>query len=320
MKKIKDSAKAEMKKAVQKELSKIMAKQIAKEDLFKNMMQEILSDFFEEIDVKEEKQEESTFNLFPWQRGYKNVNERIKTLAGIQSGDHKEEFSKMINKDVNSISCDFSKNVSDLNSRLIRKGNSNVLLTDDQMKTLFDPARLAEKVKTIPNPLLFREANPINMSKLASISKEQAEADYFRGMNYTKEMIDSLFKYINENKLSLEATHDQWEANNNSIEKFHVKNKEPKDLEENEEFRRFYTPKINPKYFAFCIEVKTRLTTKIKTFSLIDVYLNGESLPFGSIGLEDIIKLLELAKEIYSDTIILPLSQTNPEENQTKKT
>lgn len=320
MKKIKDSVKTEMKKAVQKELSKMMAKQIAKEDSFKRMAQEMMSNFFEEDAIKEiamPQPEESWRNSTnPWT---KSTTDRLQFLAGIKKGDLKEEFAKLIDKNLYSEEKDYFniKNVSDLN-RFIKKANSNVLLTDTQMSTLFDPARIAEKTKsgtTIPNDIIFTQANPVNMSKLSSIVKEQAEADY-SSINYSQEIKDKLFNYINSNKSSLEARHEQIHINsaNNTKERYYIANKEDLYVDKNKIDYRLHMQayNINPEHFSFNLEIETNTKTNKKAMLLKDIYLKGESFPYGNITSDDGVKLLDIAQQIYSDTIIKPLSETQP--------
>jgi len=328
MKKIKDSAKAEMKKAVQKELSRIMAKQIAKEDFFKEMVQEIVSDFFEEDAIKETA---IPHPEQPWNWGT-TTPERLKLLAGIKKGELKDEFSKIINKNLNSEEKEYFEQIADSpnikNSpdfnRLIKRKNSNVLFTDEQMRTLFDPARLAEKEKaqsSYSNDIVFGKANPQNINKLSGFVKDQAIEDYSR-INYTQEVKDNLFDYIKNNKSSLEATHEQFHINPiNSMERYHVTNKKNLHLDKTEVAYKFNRGayNINPEHFSFNVEIKTNTKTNIKAVLLNDVYLKGEYFPHGHITFDDVTKLLDIAQQIYSDTIICPLSETRIEETQVER-
>ena len=246
------------------------------------------------------------------------TTDRLQFLAGIKKGELKNDFGKIINKNLTDEEREYFniKNISDLNT-FTKKPNSNVILSDSEMSTLFDPERIAKNAKTknFINDLIFTQPNHANIQKLRSFAKEHAENNYLT-MNYAKEMLDSLFVYIDENKLSLEAFHEQVHVGNNSIEKYHLKNSESKNLglEENMMLSKFNTMVLNPKYFSFYIEIKINTKTKIKNISLNEVYLNGQSYAFGSISLEDVTKLLGIVQQIYSDTKIKPLSETNPVE------
>ena len=67
---------------------------------------------------------------------------------------------------------------------------------------------------------------------------------------------------------------------------------------------------INPNYFAFDLKIKTKENTQLREISLGNVFLNGSIIAEGNLGFENAEKMLNLVVEIYSDTIIEPISKT----------
>jgi hypothetical protein len=312
-KKIKDSAKAEMKDMIQKELARIMAKQISKEDFFKEMMQEVVDDFYEE------EQEETTSpqlkegqegtNLLlggnPFIKRFKEIDKnRLGHISDIMAGKYKDEYSIFLNKEVGDVPGFNSIPV----TRPLSK-TSNVELTKEQMNKIFESPKVS---KLIDELSIFNNANPKNMQFLKNIVSEQAIGDY-SNIQYTKEILKEMFNYIEKNKSKLKATHEQLHINNKSVETYKINNGEERDLVDDSK-RSFSGTKINPNFFGYELEIKTSNVTNQKTLALKNLTVNENSVSEGMISAEEIGRLLNLTIDIYSETQITPLSKEFPEE------
>jgi hypothetical protein len=304
-KKIKNSVKTEMKNMVQKELARIMAKQISNEDFFKEMIQDVISDFYEEFDEEPINQQSSPQR--PWENVQKN---RLGHISDIVSGKYKDKFSELINKERSSKSdlMDFFVSPSRFKSKVNLPG-SRVELTQEQMDTLFRPREIKPETEINSN-LLFGQPNSNNLSILKGINAEQAINDY-RHIQYTEEILNQIFDYIEKNKSNLEATHEQTHPRENfSIEIYKVKNKEEENIVEDFRTSKSFALKLNPNYFAFNLEVKTNEITKNKETFLKNVFINGNQIGEGAVSSDNVKKIMNLVEEIYSETKINPISQT----------
>jgi len=300
-KKIKNSVKTEMKNMVQKELSRIMAKQISNEDFFKEMVQEVISDFYE-VEKEEIKEKTSYDSIKEFGR------DKASVINDIMEGKYREDFSKIINKDINKNKTEVCFDpISQLKTRV---SNSKIELTPEQMNVLFGK-RKENSEPEIENKLLFSQPNPHNLNILKNINGEQAIQDYER-IQYTKEVIKDLFDYIEKNKSHLKAIHEQMHINNKSVEIYKIQNEAEKDLINDFRIYKTFSTRINPEYFSFEVEIKTSEITKQKIIALKNVVMKSVDISDGVIGAEDAEKLLEIAQDIYSNTTIKPLSQTEP--------
>jgi len=309
-KKMKNSVKTEMKNMVQRELVRIMAKQISNEDSFKEMVQEVISDFYEEEAVVEN---QTSYNSKKdLQKG------RLGLLTDIMNGKYKEEFLTCINKELEEKNLLMDSLVTPHKSSIPIQKQSNVELSKEQMDALFriSPTKRAENEK-IDN-LVFSKANVHNMRILNNINAEQASQDYQK-IQCTKEISDQLFDYIENNKGNLDATHEQLHINNKSIETYKVHNKEEKEKIGNFKFGKGFTTTLNPKYFAFELEIKTNELTKQRTLTLKNITMESNSISKDVMSAKNIEKLLNIVQEIYSNTTIKPLSQTEPITEEEKR-
>lgn len=314
-KKIKDSAKAEMKDMIQKELARIMAKQISKEDFFKEMMQEVVDDFYEEEQEEQEditqsrlkKIQESKYsplNGNPFGLSKEVQKDRLGKIVDILNGKFKDEYSKFINKEVDDVPGFKSIPV----TRPLSK-TSNVELTKEQMNKIFESPKVSKLIDELP---IFNNANPKNMQFLKNIVSEQAIGDY-SNIQYTKEILKEMFDYIEKNKSKLKATHEQLHINNKSVETYKINNGEERDLVDDSK-RSFSGTKINPNFFGYELEIKTSNVTNQKTLALKNLTVNENSVSEGMISAEEIGRLLDLTIDIYSETQAVPLSKEFPEE------
>lgn len=303
-KKIKDSAKAEMKDMIQKELARIMAKQISKEGFFKEMIQEVVDDFYEE------EQEETSSLLNENQSNFfKEINKnKLGKIADILNGKYKDEYSTFINKEI-----DDTPGFKSIPLTRPSYKKSNVELTKEQMNTLFDSPKISKIEDFLKSAPIFNNPNPRNMQILKNIVSEQAIGDY-SNIQYTKEILKDMFDYIEKNKSKLKAVHEQLHINNKSVETYKVNNGEERDLVNDFTTNRSFSTRINPEYFGYELEIKTNIKTNQKTLALKNLTVNQNSAAEGMISAEEIGKLLNLTIDIYSETPVTPLSKEFPEE------
>lgn len=319
-KKIKDSVKTEMKGMIQKELVRIMAKQISKEGFFKEMIQEVVDDFYEEEKQEEsyssylkEKQEAlSSLSKGNLPKLFKEIDKsRLINIVDIMNGKYKDEYSIFLNKELDDISTKPRPDVKPSIKPSVRA--SNVELTKEQMNTLFTSPKISkidESLKTVP---IFNNPNPRNMQILKNIVSEQAIGDY-SNIQYTKEILKDMFDYIEKNKSKLKAVHEQLHINNKSVETYKVNNGEERDLVNDFTTNRSFSTRINPEYFGYELEIKTNIKTNQKTLALKNLTVNQNSVAEGMISAEEIGKLFNLTIDIYSETPATPLSKEFPEE------
>jgi len=303
-KKIKDSVKTEMKGMIQKELARIMAKQISKEGFFKEMIQEVVDDFYEE------EQEETSSLLNENQSNFfKEINKnKLGKIADILNGKYKDEYSTFINKEI-----DDTPGFKSIPLTRPSYKKSNVELTKEQMNTLFDSPKISKIEDFLKSAPIFNNPNPRNMQILKNIVSEQAIGDY-SNIQYTKEILKNMFDYIEKNKSKLKAVHEQLHINNKSVETYKVNNGEERDLVNDFTTNRSFSTRINPEYFGYELEIKTNIKTNQKTLALKNLTVNQNSVAEGMISAEEIGKLLNLTIDIYSETPVTPLSKEFPEE------
>ncbi len=309
-KKIKNSVKTEMKNMVQKELAKIMAKQISNEDFFKEMVQDVISDFYEDVDVSKQKEnisdsigkrplsdyiDEKFDNASAYEKlsnfSSKNTRDKLEHLSDIACGKYKEEFLKHINYG------DEPKKsqVSSIRRHIppLFTPESKVEFTSDQLNSIFN--NTAEDRNPLQN-LIFNQPNRNNLRELNNITKSQASEDFVEKMQYTKEILEKLFNYIENNMNKLDATHEQVHIGKRSIELYSVVDRENKDD------------------FSFELEIKGKTSFVGREIFLKNVAVDSMLVNEGIISLENAEKLLDLSQKIYSETIIEPLSKTEPDE------
>lgn len=314
-KKIKNSVKTEMKNMIQKELARIMAKKISNEDFFKEMMQEVVNDFYEEEQQGEKNSsrlEEVQKELYsPLNKNssklFKEINKnRFGHIADIMNGKYKDDFSTFINKELDDehgfkpfpITRPSTKT-----SNIISVEPSDVELTKEQMNKIFNSQKLP----------IFNNPNPKNMQILRNIVLEQATQDYGY-IQYTKEILNEMFDYIEKNKSKLRATHEQMHINNKSIETYRVNNGEERELVSDFRTNHSFNTSINPEYFGYELEIKTSNTTNQKAIALKNLTVNQNSVSEGMISAEEMGRLLDLTMDIYSETPATPLSKEFPKE------
>lgn len=286
MKKIKNSVKTETKNMVQKELSKIMAKQLSNQDFFKEIMQDVINDFYEEdVNLDKPKLEQKINPTYDKIKS--SIIDRTSLINDIMNGQLKEEFSTLVGDEKN-----FNQHQSFNKLAGLDIPESKVELNDKLLQ------------------LLFGQPNICNLSSLKKINAKQAVEQY-DCIEYTKEFLDKLFNYIEENKSQLIATHEQIHVGDNSVEIYKINNKEEKDD------KHFFLPLINQNHFSFELRIKTNEISKKNEMFLENVIFEGRVIEHGFILIEDFQKLLNLSKEIYSETIKEPVPKT---ENQILKT
>lgn len=303
-KKIKDSVKTEMKGMIQKELARIMAKQISKEGFFKEMIQEVVDDFYEE------EQEETSSLLNENQSNFfKETNKnKLGKIADILNGKYKDEYSTFINKEI-----DDTPGFKSIPLTRPSYKKSNVELTKEQMNAVFNSPKTSKIEDFLKSAPIFNNPNPRNMQILKNIVSEQAIGDY-SNIQYTKEILKNMFDYIEKNKSKLKAVHEQLHINNKSVETYKVNNGEERDLVNDFTTNRSFSTRINPEYFGYELEIKTNIKTNQKTLALKNLTVNQNSVAEGMISAEEIGKLLNLTIDIYSETPVTPLSKEFPEE------
>lgn len=322
-KKLKDSVKTEMKAMVQKELAKIMAKKISKEDVFKNMIEETMnelcedsiSDLHESKTQKLEKKEhfqDNLNNLFGTVVGPNKLNsiygdsivKKASLFDDIKNGKRRDEMFVLVNKEFDNSSIPSRHNgkkkakyecPKELNLNSFPGGHK---FSAEQIETMFNYNNKHDECEkkvdaTELQELIFKAPNEENFNALKNITKIQAIQDY-TGIQYTEQVLDKLFNYVEKIEVDLEATHIQTHFGNTSTEVYHVANKN------------------NEKLFSFDIEIIQNLNSKNKRIYLKNVIFDGCCFPQGNVENKRLLILLELAKNIYSETIIKPLSKTEP--------
>ncbi len=316
MKKIKNSVKTEMKNMVQKELARIMAKQISNEDFFKEMVQDVICDFYEEESEEKSNKTNLSNEKFPLDEFTRNRMEKINRLRDIQNGNNKDRISELLNfdnKSNNKENTFFEKEIDYFNQ--YRKP-SKVELSSEQLNTLFGQKDVCHDKLT--NKLIYGQPNIKNYLELRNIVEEQATSDYGQ-IQYSENVLHDLFSYIEKNKAELEATHEQTHVDSKSIEIYKVGNKNKKIIGEGAEEVGYFYKKLNPDYFYFELEIQTNEIKKLREISLKNVFLNGKSIDKGDISIINGENLLNLSKEIYSETIIKSTSQTESNTNDLKE-
>lgn len=296
-KKVKNSVKTEMKNMVQKELAKIMAKQLSNEDFFKEMVKDVIDDFYEEeVELKEVKDKD--FIGKPWER---NQNNKLGHINDILNGKYKDEFNSLV--DGKKIpKNDFLEFMTSKVHKYPTNTASNVSLKQSELESLFN----APKESNVFNKSIFSVPNSQNITILKGINAEQAISDY-KMIHFTNETLEEIFYAIIKHRKDLECSHEQTYSNKNAIEVYRIKNKEEKEFQQDE---KVWNKIINPNYFSFDLEIKTKENTLLREISLGNVFLNGNTIEKGNLGFENAEKILNLVVEIYSDTIIEPISKT----------